>query len=204
MTLAGRVYTVGDLGAVNVSARNGASVQLTVGNVRRDPVDPGNRGQGHVVLGAADATISARTGDVAQIEIGGARSSISADARSASGFNVGSFFSATESLIVDLTVAQYTTAEPNTSAVVQGNALGTVRLHGDRPRGVCSSSRTTTRPCRSERCLATSRSTGTRSRRGWTRSVSAVSGATSRSRRIAASPTPTPLPGPLSARSAGP
>ena len=47
---------------------------------------------------------------------------------------VGSIFSATESLNVDLTVGQYTTAWSNGSVSLSGNGLGVIRLLGAAPR----------------------------------------------------------------------
>jgi hypothetical protein len=127
-------YTATDLGGVLISARNGAVVDLTVGNVRPDPANPGTFGHGDLSLGGLDATVRAQAGDIDEIFVAGGRGTISADVRSASGIGVGSLFSPTESLTVNLTVGQYTTAGSNGSVNLTGNGLGTIRLQGASPR----------------------------------------------------------------------
>ena len=127
-------YTATDLGNLTASAFNGATIDVTVGNVRPDPVNPGTFGQGDLSLGGRDATVRARAGDVDEIFVGGGRSTVTADVRSASGIGVGSLFAATESLTVDLTVGQYTTASSNGSVNLTGNGLGAIRLRGAAPR----------------------------------------------------------------------
>ena len=85
-------------------------------------------------MGGRDGTVRARAGDIDEIRVSGGRSTVTADVCSASGIGVGSLFAATESLTVDLTVGQYTTASSNGSVNLTGNALGAIRLRGAAPR----------------------------------------------------------------------
>ena len=96
-------YTATDLGGVQISAQNGAVVDVTVGNVRPDPTDPGLFGSGRLYLVGLDGTVRMQAGAVEQIDVDGSRGSITAGVLSARGVRVGSAIGS-PGLTVDLTV----------------------------------------------------------------------------------------------------
>jgi hypothetical protein len=125
-------YTIGDLGQVSIAAANGATVDVTAGTLRRDPADPANFG-GNVIIFATDSTVRVRAGEAQVAQVGGLRSTVSADIRSLDGAVVGNTFSPSQSNTIDLSVGLYTNG-PNRGFVnLSGNADSTLRLHGASP-----------------------------------------------------------------------
>jgi hypothetical protein len=79
-------YTVGDVARVAVGSQCGATLDLTVGNVRADPVRPGLFGNGVARVVVCESRTRLRLGDVQFLEIDSSRSSdIAVSARSLGG-----------------------------------------------------------------------------------------------------------------------
>jgi hypothetical protein len=128
-------YTIGDLGRVNITATNGATVDVTAGNLRRDAADPGSF-SGDVVIFATDSTVRVQAGEAQVVQVGGLRSTVTANMRTLDGAVAGNIFSASQSNTIDLSVGLYTNG-PNRGFVnLSGNADSTFRLHGASPRAL--------------------------------------------------------------------
>jgi hypothetical protein len=128
-------YSLGNIGALGVSGGCGATLDITAGNARRDPIAPGNNGDGIILVSVCQSNLRLRVGEVEQVFIMAQSSTVDASVTSTARLGMGNFFgSENHSNTIGVSVGQYRrVAALIGDATINGMHNSTINLSGASP-----------------------------------------------------------------------